>query len=227
MSIDKGSRSELEKPAFSPEELLVEETVDATESASAPAPVVSQPGTAEVTHERPAYQQHRSQPPDAEPLTQVDPETRVRLFLQGEMTLAELYALSHDELYEIAEQGQRFLDAERVDDAEKLFDGLTALDPYNADFHAALGAIQQLNGDKEGARREYDRAVQLNEGHVAARTNRAELNIEAGAYAEALEDLRAVAVIDPNGNDAHSSRAAGLTNAVVRLLQNRLEEEKV
>ena len=74
-----------------------------------PAPVASQPAKAEVTDERPAYQQHRAQPPDADPLTQVDPETRVRLFLQGEVTLAELYALSHDELYEIAAQGQRFL----------------------------------------------------------------------------------------------------------------------
>jgi Flp pilus assembly protein TadD len=220
MSVDGDSRSE--KPAFSAEQLLGEETA-AKESALTPASVVSD---VEVTAERPAYQAARKAPPDAEPLTHIETETRVRAFLQGEMTLADLYALSHEELYEVASQGQRFVEAERFEDAEKLFDGLTALDPYNADFHAALGAVYQQQNRKEEAYREYDRALQVNEGHVAALTNRAELLIEAGQYALALEDLRRVQAADPEGSNAHAGRARGLTNAVVRLLKNRLEVEE-
>lgn len=229
MGGDQGSRSDLEKPAFSLEDLSPEQA-QKKESASAPAPVASSPvrqaERADVTAERPAYQSHRAAPPETDLHQQIDPETRTRLFLQGEINLAELYALSHEELYDIAAQGQRFLDAQRHDDAEKLFEGLTALDPYNADFHAGLGAIKQLKKDKEAAMLEYDRSIQLNEGHVAARTNRAELFIEMGEYARALEDLSVVATVDPDGSDAHAGRARGLTKAVMRLLEDRLEEEQ-
>jgi tetratricopeptide (TPR) repeat protein len=220
MAGDEGDRSGLEKPALSLEDLHPVPT-ESKEPAALPASAA-----VEVTAERPAFQRHRAAPPESGLMTHIDPETRTRLFLQGEINLAELYALSHEELYEIAAQGQRFIDSQRHEDAEKLFEGLTALDPYNADFHAGLGAIKQLKKDKESAMIEYDRAIQLNEGHVAARTNRAELYVEMGEYARALEDLRIVATVDPDGNDTHSGRARGLTKAVMRLLKGRLEDEQ-
>ena len=73
------------------------------------------------------------------------------------------------------------MDAERHDDAEKVFEGLTALDPYNADFHAGLGAIKQA---QEGQRGGLTNTIEpfTNEGHVAALTNRAEIYIEMGEY---------------------------------------------
>ena len=229
MAGDEGSRSDLEKPAFSLEDLSPQ-AEQTTESAPVPAPVASapqpSPDRADVTAERPAYQKHRSAPPEADLHREIDPETRTRLFLQGEINLAELYALSHAELYDIAVQGQRFLDAERHDDAEKVFEGLTALDPYNADFHAGLGAIKQLKKDKEAALIEYDRAIQLNEGHVAALTNRAEIYIEMGEYERAFKDLSVVASVDPEGKGSHAGRAQGLTKAVMRLIEDRLEEEQ-
>ena len=225
MAVDDGSRSDFEKPALSLDELSPKPK-QATESARRPAPVASEPIAAEITAERPAYRQHRAAPPDADLNTQIDPETRTRLFLQGEINLAELYALSHEELYDIAVQGQRFFDAKRHDDALKVFEGLTALDPYNADFHAGLGAIKQFKKDKDGALIEYDRAIQLHEGHVAALTNRAEIYVERGEYELAFKDLSVVATVDPDGKDGHAGRARGLTKAVMRLLQDRLEGEQ-
>ena len=165
MAGDEGNRSGLEKPAYSLDDLQAGQPAT-SQPAPAPAAAASASARVEVTAERPAYQQRRAAPPEVGVMTQIDPETRTRLFLQGEINLAELYALSHEELYDIAAQGQRFLDSQRYDDAEKLFEGLTALDPYNADFHTGLGAIKQLKKDKDAALIEYDRAIQLNEGHA-------------------------------------------------------------
>jgi len=220
---EEDDRSAIEKPAFRPEDLLPDAAPLAEDTKELDPAVAA---ASEVTAERAAINARRREPPDDAALTGVSPEQRARLFLQGEINLAELYALSHAELYEIAEQGQRFMEIDRLDDAEKLFDGLTALDPYNADFHAALGAVYQQQKRRDEAMREYDRAVQLNEGHAAARTNRAELCIEDGRLEAALADLTALIQADPEGEQPHSSRARGLAQAVVKLLEQGIADQQ-
>ena len=160
MAGDDGSRSDFEKPALSLDELSPKPK-QATESASRPAPVASEPIAAEITKERPAYRQNRAAPPDADLNTQIDPETRTPVLARRDQ-LAELCALSHEELYDIAVQGQRFFDAKRHDGALKVFEGLTALDPYNADFpRRARGdqTVQERQGQRAGRVRSSDPAA--------------------------------------------------------------------
>jgi Flp pilus assembly protein TadD len=220
---EEDDSSAIEKPAFRPEDLLPD-TAPLAEETKELDPAVA--AASQDTAERPALGSRRRAPPDDAALTGVSPEQRARLFLQGEINLAELYALSHEELYDIADQGQRFMDNDRLDEAEKLFDGLTALDPYNADFHAALGAVFQQQRRRDEALREYDRAIQLHHGHAAARTNRAELSIEDGHLESALADLTALIEADPEGEQPHSARARGLAQVVVKLLKQGIADQQ-
>ena len=139
---------------------------------------------------------------------------RMRSFLQGECVLADLYELSHEELYDIAAQGSRLYESGQLDSARKVFEGLTALDPCDAHFHTGLGAIYQKQGDLERACLEYDRAVVLNERDVAASCNRAEVLLQQGKLEAAAADLKCISELDPRGEHGHSLRARGIALAL-------------
>lgn len=156
------------------------------------------------------------------PVEGVLAEARMRAFLQGDLVLADLCELSHEELYDIAQRGRGLYEAGRLDLACKVFEGLTALDPYSADFHAGLGSIYQKRGDLEAARREYDRAVALNEQHVAARSNRAEVLLQVGEVDAAVEDLARAVALDPEGQHGHGQRARAMLLALGAMVQQAM-----
>lgn len=142
-----------------------------------------------------------------------------RSYLQGEATLGDVYEFTREELYEICAQGRTLFESGQVEKAQRVFEGLTALEPYNADFHVGLGAVYQRQHDLDRALIEYDRAVSLNELDVAARTNRAEVLLERGEVERAVADLARVAALDPEGSNPHGQRALALAAA----LQQQLE----
>ncbi|MCA9728425.1 MAG: tetratricopeptide repeat protein, partial [Candidatus Eisenbacteria bacterium] len=63
---------------------------------------------------------------------------------------------------------------------------------FNSDAHSDLGFTYQIDGDRESARREYERALELDPENYEARNNLAGLYAEAGRLPEAVLQLRAV-----------------------------------
>ncbi len=159
----------------------------------------------------------RLPPPTSEQALFLD--ARTRAFLQGEIVLADLYELSHEELFELASQGHHLYESGQVASAQKVFEGLTALDPTNAFFHTGLGTVYQHQGILERARIEYDRALALNERDIPARCNRAEVLLQMGALEEAMEDLKRILELDPQGESGHTRRARGITLALSAMAQ--------
>jgi tetratricopeptide (TPR) repeat protein len=98
-------------------------------------------------------------------------------------------------------QGLRFLQA-----AEDSFDGKT-LDP---ELHTQLGFLEQTNGDKARAIREYQAALQDDPSNNIAAGNLAILRIQAGDTAEAVRLWESVFGRDP------SQLAAGYDLAVTQ-----------
>ena len=139
---------------------------------------------------------------------------KVQAFIQGDVVLAELYGLSNGDLYQIAAQGKRFFEEGQEEKARKVFEGLTAPDPWDYSFPTGLGAVYQKAGELDRALLEYDRAVSLNQRDVAARTNRAEVLVEQGDFGRAVADLTAVAAPDPAGEQPHTRRAKALAMAL-------------
>ena len=155
----------------------------------------------------------------AEPETEFDADGVVRAFLQGEAVLADVYQLEKRELFEIAEQGRTFFESGQVAKAQKVFEGLTALDPYESNFHVGLGAVCQKQGELDRALLEYDRAVQLNQHDIPALTNRAEVLVEKGELVSAVESLRVVLELDPAAEHPHTARARGLAVALSKSIE--------
>lgn len=164
-------------------------------------------------------------PPAPPPTPTAELNARMRAFLQGELMLADLYELTHEELYGVASQGQALYESGRIAEALQLFEGLTTLAPNEAGFHTGLGAIYQRQGELERAREEYDRALALNERDLAALCNRAEVLLQQGQLEQAAKDLQRIAELDPKSEQGFSQRARGMALALSALVQKLQESQ--
>lgn len=82
-----------------------------------------------------------------------------------------------------------------------------ALDPDFADAHCNLGAVFYNRGDRDQARRHFERCLRLDPGHVEAHFNLANLLEEDGCNDMALHHYRAGLVSDPFYPDLHINLA--------------------
>ncbi len=181
------------------------------------------PSTEEETPQEEAPQQGE---PNPNLMEEIPVETRIKAFVQGEINLADLYGMTHEELYEIAEYGQMLFDEGKVDEAEIIFNALTALDPYDENFHSALGSVYQKQGRNEEAIVEYDRAIQLNNFLIAPYVNRAELHMIAGKFDEVMKGLEKVFEIDPEAASPYTQRAKGLAMAIATIAKEAAEKKE-
>lgn len=150
-----------------------------------------------------------------------DPEL-IERFIVGEITLGELEGIPKKAQYEYAEIGYRYLQQGNRQRAEKIFRGLSALDPYDAYFHTALGVIAQQEQDLDAAVAHYSRALEIHPRSPVARANRGEVLLQKGQLAKAVEDLTLAGQCDPKYEYESTRRARVLAKAV----QEQLEKAK-
>jgi len=135
-------------------------------------------------------------------------------FLQDKASLAELRGMKKEELFQLAEVGYIKFRHGRVDEAEKIFQGLIVLDHRNAYFHAVMGAIHQKRKRMVEAIVEYTQALRLNRRDVTSYVNRGEIYLRHKNYRKAAEDFRAAILLDPAGANLWANRARSLVIAI-------------
>lgn len=145
---------------------------------------------------------------------------------ENKITWAEALGISRSEAYGMAEQAQRFLDIGQVDRARGIIEGLVALNPKDAYFHAFLGALRGQKGDDDGALESYSNAIRLDGKNLAARVNRAELYLKRGELEQAIDDLVAATKIDPQGSTPLGKRALSLARATAAALHQHFDGPK-
>lgn len=144
---------------------------------------------------------------------------RVQAFLHGHLTLGELEGISKERQYQMAKIGFDYLREGKLEQAKKVFEGLQALDPYDAYFLTALGAIAQETGDFEQADKLYSRALEINPFSVMALANRGEVRLASGRLEDAIGDLAKALQEDPEGKEPASRRA----RVLVSMMREQLE----
>lgn len=116
-------------------------------------------------------------------------EERINQFANGEISGQELHALTGPQMLYIAVQGFRMFEEGKLEQARLLFVALCQLDPKEAYYRTALGAVLVQMDDIEGARANFTKAIELNPGEIAAYVNRGECYLRDGKIAEAAEDF--------------------------------------
>ena len=137
-------------------------------------------------------------------------------FLEDKVSLAELKGISRDQLFKVAEAGFIKFKHGRIEEAEKIFQGLIILDHRNAYFHAVMGAIHQKRHRMVEAIVEYTQALRLNRKDVTTYVNRGEVYLRSRNYRKAAEDFRTAILLDPNGANLWANRARSLVIAIKR-----------
>ncbi len=132
---------------------------------------------------------------------------KLQAFLAGELTLAQLEGISTEDQYKMAKSGHTFLQNDKLVEAEKVFLGLTALNPKDAYFRLALGAVRQRQGDLQSAFVSYNEAIEINPKLAAAYANRGEISILQGDLLAGAKDLGRALHLDPEQREPSTQRA--------------------
>lgn len=142
----------------------------------------------------------------------------VRGFAMGQLTLGDVEGITKPEQYKIAEIGHSYLSSGKLDDAKKIFEGLLALDPYDAYFNAAVASIAQQQERYDDAEKFYARSLELNPYFATAYANRGEMRVTQGDLVAGVQDLQKAIELDPESKEPATLRA----RVTVQVLQEQL-----
>lgn len=148
-----------------------------------------------------------------------DPD-RVKAFLAGKITLGDLEGIDKEAQYRMAHVAYKHFTEGKLEQAKQAFQGLLALDPFDAYFLTVLGAIAQEEGNHEEAEAAYSRALEINPFSAVAWAQRGETRVLLGKLSEAADDIARALAEDPEGKEPATQRA----RAMATMLRKELEK---
>jgi Tfp pilus assembly protein PilF len=166
---------------------------------------------------QPVRRGQRVRSPKEEAALRWAPE-RVDKLVRGKMTLAEFEGISKREQMDIAQIGYDLLMQGRLRHAKLVYEGLVALDPFDAYFHSVLGMIMVQSGHLEEAEARFKRAVHLQARYVSAWASCGEVRVRMGKLEEGMADLARAVSLDPNLRDPAARRAKVLLEVLKKNL---------
>lgn len=109
---------------------------------------------------------------------------------QGKTSIKQMVGLSDEELYAIASQGYFLFLQGKSDPARVVFEGLVAIDPRNAYYYRALGAIYWRLKEPARAIRQLTYAIRVAPREISSYVNRAEIYVAQKQFKLARSDLQ-------------------------------------
>ena len=109
---------------------------------------------------------------------------------QGQVSLKQIVGLQDAELYAIASQGYFLFLQGKSGPARTIFEGLVAIDPRNAYYYRALGAIYWRLKDPAKAIRQFTYAIRVSPREITSYINRAEVYVAQKQFKLARSDLQ-------------------------------------
>jgi len=108
---------------------------------------------------------------------------------QGRVSLKQIVGLSEEELFAIASQGYFMFLQGKTEPARVIFEGLVAIDPRNAYYYRALGAIYWRLKEGQKALKQFTYAIRVAPREVSSYVNRAEIYVAQKQFQPARADL--------------------------------------
>lgn len=139
---------------------------------------------------------------------------RLKQFMSGAITLGELEGIDKKTQYQIAKTGHTFLAEGKLEKAKQVYEGLLALDPYDAYFHTAVGSVAYQSKDLEAAILAFDKALEINPFFATALAHRGEIRLSNGDLNGAIEDLIKAVDTDPKSEQPATQRARALIGTI-------------
>ena len=138
------------------------------------------------------------------------PEDLPARLIRGELTLATVFGLDDDSLYEIARVGYGLLNSGNLREAKQIYAGLVAADPYDSVFHCHLASVHHSLGEVDDAFKHYTEALKLNFANADALVGLGEIQLSRGELAAGLLLLKQAIELDRDGAKPSTQRAQAL-----------------
>lgn len=117
-------------------------------------------------------------------------EGLVAQWSQGKVNLKQVIGLGDDELYAISSQAYHLFLQGKSEPARVLFEGLVTVDPRNAYYYRALGAIYWRLKEPSSALRQFTYAIRVAPKEISSYINRAEVYVAQKNFKLARSDLQ-------------------------------------
>jgi len=153
-------------------------------------------------------------------------EDKLKSFVRGEITWAQLQGLTMEEAYSFAEMGYTLFQQGQYKQAKSIFEGLVLCNPYDPYFHSMLGAIYARQDLFEEAAHEYTVVLELDPENIISLVSRAEILLQSGDFEPAMKDLARAIELDPEGEDPSGLRARALAGATAAIIRDVIEQRK-
>jgi Flp pilus assembly protein TadD len=151
---------------------------------------------------------------------------RVHKYMKGELTLRELMAYNAPEMLQMAIMGFQLYEQGKYQEARTIFHGLCDLEPKEAYYRIALGAIFLAEDNLENAEGCLNQAIKINPKELAAYVNRGEVYLKLGRVLEAAQDFKKATELDPQNKDPLTARARLLASAALESIANARKAAK-
>ena len=149
----------------------------------------------------------------------------VKKFLDGKITWAQLVGVGAEQAAAIAELGHTQFKQGKLRSAQKIFEGLAAMNPKDSYFSAVLGAIYAQQGKMDEALLNLNLAVSSGSRDPQVYLNRAEIHLSNGRFIEAQDDLRLAIDNDPDKESSVVLRAKTMAATTARLIEEIVEKK--
>jgi tetratricopeptide (TPR) repeat protein len=140
---------------------------------------------------------------------------------QGDLSWADLSQYTPERLMKLAEMGYSQFELGQFDSSERIFKGLTIIDPDNPYCHQMLGATYQKKEMPAESIVEYSVAIALSPNDIVSYTNRGEVYFKLGIHELAAADFDQAIKIDTKGNDRWANRARMLKEQIKLIKQRK------
>lgn len=143
---------------------------------------------------------------------------------------ATVLGVSDTQIQALAALGYNQYQEGKLDDAEALFRGVSALDPNSYFGYAGLGAIALAKRppDLDSAYSNLSKAAELRPTDASVQANLGEVLLRQGKIDEAKVHLEKAFQLDPGHNDPGANRARAIVGGldmIVKELQSRLQAQ--
>ena len=121
-------------------------------------------------------------------------------------------SLTQQQIDGFASLGYNFYQQGKFDEAKKIFDGLTAIEPESFYGFAGLGALELAKNppDLDSALTNLRKAVELNPNSASIRANLGEVLLRQAKLQEAATEFNKAMELDPEKKDAGANRARAM-----------------
>jgi Flp pilus assembly protein TadD len=146
-------------------------------------------------------------------------KSKLDRYRKGELKFLQVFNITKWQMASVIACGHNFFSEGKLEDAQKIFEGLAVLDPNHPYIQTMLGAIYQRMKQYDRAILRYTLALKLFPNDVCALTNRGEIYLMLGRFKEAADDLKKALQLDSQQKNPPTNRARLLSIVAAESLQ--------